>query len=187
MSKFRIYRSDMKDPRSISRMNKWLLISISALYLLVLLISNFLRTTFGSDTLKILNYFLLAIFILALLFFFIVNRMQFSRIRNIGFLEFKRSVIVKTLGDLRTEYPVDRIERIELENHISDLKISQQKDAFLTYIIRIVNRDTSSDQFVIAAKSDDYKQKIYIVDTLNLLRKLSDVEIAINTKSKKEN
>lgn len=185
MSKFRIYKTDMKDPRSIGRMNKWVLIIISAIYLLILLISNSLRTSFSSDTLRILNYALLAIFTITILFFFVLNRMHFSRIRNIGFLEFKRSVIIKILGDLRTEYPVDGIERIELENHISDLKISQQKDTFLTYIIRIVNRDKSSDQFVIAAKSDDYKQKIFITDTLNLLKKLSDLEVTINTNNKK--
>lgn len=83
------------------------------------------------------------------------------------------------------EYPLENVQRIELENHISSLKLADQKNAFITFIIKIVNKDSSHDKFVIASKSDDFKQKIVLTDTLNLLKRLSDIEVTINTNNKK--
>lgn len=180
MSKFKIYRSGLKDPGVIGRQNKWLIISLSVLYFLVLIISNSSRNIVNNDTLIMINYILLGFGVTTILMLVILNKMQFKGIRNIGHLEFTRSTIIKTIGDLRSEYPIENIKAIELENHISSLKLHDRKNAFLTFIIRIINKDSSQDQFVIAARSDDFKQKIIITDTLNLLKKISDIEVRIN-------
>jgi hypothetical protein len=185
MSKFKIYRSDLKNPRIVGKRNKWMIITLAVLYFLILIISNSSRNIVNNDTLKIINFILLGFGVITVLILVSINKSQFRRIHNIGHLEFKRSVIIKTIGDLRSEYPVDNIQSIELENHIRSVKLTDPRSAYLTYIIRINNKDTSYDQYIIAARSDDFRQKIIITDTLNLLKKLYDIDVRINILIKK--
>ena len=99
---------------------------------------------------------------------------------QIGTLEFTKTCIKKVIGDLKTEYDFNKILKIELEQHLQAITVFESKSGYLTYIVKIIQRDFKEDQFIVSEKSIDFGQKISLVDTFKTLEKISDLDIMIN-------
>jgi hypothetical protein len=99
---------------------------------------------------------------------------------QIGTLEFTKTCIRKEIGDLKTEYNFDKIRKIELDKHLQAITVFESKSGYLTYVVKIIQRDLKEDQFIVSEKSIDFGQKISLVDTFKTLEKISDLNIVIN-------
>jgi hypothetical protein len=177
MSKFKIYRIDLKDPKIIGRQNKRLIFGYSILSLLTMLMINSHILRREHNISRMAYFAILSSLILITLYFVFKIKRQLKQIKNIGTLEFTKTSIRKEIKDLRSEYPLDKIFRIELEKHIKAISVFGNKRGYMTYIIKIINLDSQEDQFVISELSSDFQQKISIIDTLKTLEKISGLKI----------
>ena len=179
MSKFKIYRVNEADPKTIGHQSKMLVLGYSILFLLTYftLNSNLLvkELNFSKST----YYFILSILFLTTLFFAFKIKRQIKRLIKIGTIEFTQTKIKKEIGDLRTEIPFEKILRIELEKHLRALTVFQSKTDAVTYILKIVQTDLIEDQLVVSEKSVDFGQKMSLVNTLKTLEKISNLDIVI--------
>lgn len=180
MSKFYIYRIDAKDPKTLGQNRKRLIIVYSVLFLLTYFTINS-NVLFKEHSISRLTYYIILSFLIitTLSIAFIIRR-QIKNIKKIGTLEFTKTTIRKEIGDLKTEFPIDKIKRIEVDKHLRALTVFGSKTGSLTYIIKILQFDFKEDQFVVSDKPADSKQKLSIIDTLNTLKNITNLDIKIN-------
>jgi hypothetical protein len=140
------------------------------LSLLVMLTVN---VHINSDDKKLGVFFLviLGILIVAAIWMILEMKRQSKALMKIGILEFTRSSVTKTIGDLRSSCTYDNIVKIEIERHLRALSVFSSKTGSLTHIIKIVHKDMTEENFVISDISMDFGQKISILETLKTLRR----------------
>jgi len=180
MSKFKIFRSSHNDPKKMRKQNRKLIIGYSFLFLLTMLTinSNIFKKLF---VVSMTNYIIILFILISITLFFVIKiRKQSKQMLQIGTLEFTKTCIKKVIGDLKTEYDFNKILKIELEQHLQAITVFESKSGYLTYIVKIIQRDFKEDQFIVSEKSIDFGQKISLVDTFKTLEKISDLDIMIN-------
>jgi hypothetical protein len=180
MSKFRIYRADSSDPALIGRINKKLYVAYTALLFLIMFTINIHTSLKRGDTAMIIFYVILSVLILVVLYLIVKMQNQSKNLKKIGTLEFTKSFVKKEIGDLRSSYPYENIESIELEKHLRALTSTASKTGSLTHIIKIIHKNSASENFIIAGTSLDYKSKISIIETLKTLNKVVGIKTLIN-------
>lgn len=184
MSKFKIYRVNTADPKDSAKQNRRLYAGYSVLLILV-------YVAFYSDLLEkglnipgVIYYAIFAVLIIATLFVGFRIWRQIRQLKKIGTLEFTQTTIRKEIGDLKTEFRLDNILRIEAEEHFKALTAFQSNTGSVTYIIRIIKKDLQEDQFVVSDKSVDFGEKLSIINTLNTIKKIANIEVKINKTNK---
>jgi hypothetical protein len=105
---------------------------------------------------------------------------QVNNLKTIGTLEFTKTCIKKEIGDLSTTYDYDNILQIEVEKYLRDLSISSNKNGPLIYILKIINKNSSQDNFIVSNRSLDFRQKIGIIDTLRTIKSMTGLKTILN-------
>jgi hypothetical protein len=184
MSKFKIYRINTADPKDSVRQNKRLYTGYSVLLILTYFV-------FYSDLPKkwinlngVIYYIIIAVLIISTLFVGFRAWRQIHQLKKIGTLEFTQTTIRKEISDLKTEFRLDNILRIEAEEHFKALTVFQSNTGSVTYIIRIIKKDLQEDQLVVSEKSVDFGEKLSIINTLNTIKKIANIEVKINKTDK---
>jgi hypothetical protein len=179
MSKFRIYQCKTSDPAKPARRSRILIGSYLVLYMMIMIGLSSKLIVRKSDFLGItLAVTLLTVMVFTLIFI-IVMRKRTREIRQIGTLEFTRTMIKKEIGDLTGEYPFDTINKIEVERHIRAFTVFQSTTGYITYIIRIIKNDMTEEMFIVSDRSVGPGKKITLSDTINTLKKITDLQFAM--------
>jgi hypothetical protein len=179
MSKFRIYQCKTSDPSKIARQSRILIGGYLVLYMMIMIGLNSKLIVRKSDSLGITLAIMLLTVIAFTLIIIIVMRKKTRQIKQIGTLEFTRTMIIKEIGDLKGEYPFDSIIKIEVEKHIKALTVFQSTTGYITYIIRIIKNDMSEEMFIVSERSVGPEKKITLSDTINTLKKITDLPFAM--------
>jgi hypothetical protein len=179
MSKFKIYREASSDPKKIKRNNRLLYIIYTiAFFLLLLTINTYYK--FKEEHYSLIIYYAILVFFISITAYVILRmRKQVSNLKAIGTLEFTKSFIKKAIGDLETTYLYDNVLQIEAEKYLRDLSISSNKNGPSIFIIKIVNKDSSQDYFIVSNRSIDFQQKIGIIDTLKTVRSMTGLKTVL--------
>ena len=180
MSKFKIYRVDSSDPALIGRKNKKLYVTYIAVLFLIMFIFNFHSSLKRNETATIIFYSIFCILILVALFIIVKMRSQSKNLKKIGTLEFTKSSVKKEIGDLTSSYPYENIESIVLEKHLRALTYTASKSGSLTHIIKIIQKDSTRENFIVSGISLDYGHKISIIETLKTLKRVVGLNTVIN-------
>lgn len=179
MSKFRIYRENTSDPKSISRQNKKLIIAFSGLLVIVYLVLCIDSQINKNKVFAAIYYSVLIIFVILAGIILFIIRKQSKNLKDIGILEFRKSSIKKEIGDLNTIWLYDDISSIEIEKYLRAMTVFSSESGASTYIIRIKNRNAIEDNFIISYRSVDFGQKKNIIDTLKALKAIAGVNFNI--------
>ncbi len=180
MSKFKIYRAESSDPKEIGRRNKKLYIVYTIVFFLLLLTIN-LYYKFKDERNSLILYFSILIVIICITAFVIFKmRKQVNNLKTIGTLEFTRTCIKKEIGDLSSIYYYDGMHQIVVEKYLRDLSISSNKFGSTIYILKITNKNSSQDNFIVSNMSIDSRQKIGIIDTLNTVKSMTGLNVILN-------
>jgi hypothetical protein len=107
-------------------------------------------------------------------------RKQVNNLKTIGTLEFTRTCIKKEIGDLSSIYYYDGMHQIVVEKYLRDLSISSNKFGSTIYILKITNKNSSQDNFIVSNMSIDSRQKIGIIDTLNTVKSMTGLNVILN-------
>jgi hypothetical protein len=179
MSKFRIYQCKTSDPAKPARQSRILIGSYLVLYMVIMigLNSNLVVRKFNSRGITLALMLLTVVVFLLILI--IVMRKRTREIKQIGTLEFTRTMIKKEIGDLTGEYPFDTINKIEVEKHIRALTVFQSTTGYITYIIRIIKKDMTEEMFIVSDRSVGPTKKVTLSDTINTLKKITDLQFAM--------
>ncbi|HVN58110.1 MAG TPA: hypothetical protein VMT63_07430 [Bacteroidales bacterium] len=100
-------------------------------------------------------------------------------LQKIGVLELTKTCINKEIGDLVTKHRYDEIVKLELEDYFRDVTVSLRKSNSLTKSLKIFFKNQTEEVLIISSKSLDFKQKISVVDSLNTLKKITEIDIRI--------
>jgi hypothetical protein len=177
MSKYKIYRAESSNPKEIGRRNKKLYIVYTIAFFLLLLIIN-LYFKFKNELNSLFLYFsILIVFICFTAFIIYKLRKQVNNLKTIGTLEFTKTCIKKEIGDLSTTYNYDNMLQIEVEIYLRDLSIFSNKYGSSIYILKITNKNSLQDNFIVSNMSIDFRQKIGIIDTLNTVKLLTGLDV----------
>lgn len=180
MSKYKIYRAESSDPKEIGRRNKKLYIVYTIAFFLLILTIN-LYYKFKDEHNSLILYFSILIVIICITAFVIYKmRKQVNNLKTIGTLEFTKTCIKKEIGDLSTTYNYDSMLQIEVEKYLRDLSISSNKYGSSIYILKITNKNSSQDNFIVSNMSIDFGQKIGIIDTLNTVKSMTGLNAILN-------
>jgi hypothetical protein len=173
MSKYKIYRAESSDPKEFGRRNKILYVVYTIVFFLLLLTVN-LYYKFKDEPNSLILYFSILIVIICITAFVIFKmRKQANNLKTIGTLEFTRTCIKKEIGDLSTTYYYDSMCQIEVEKYLRDLSIASNKYGSSIYILKITNKNSSQDNFIVSNMSIDSRQKIGIIDTLHTVKSMT--------------
>ena len=153
MSKFRIYQANSSDPALIGRKNKKLYVAYLALLFFIMIAINIHSSLKRSNTATILFYIIFIVLILVVVYLIITMKRQSKNLKKIGTLEFTKSFIKKEIGDLTSSYRYENIESIELEKHLRALTSTASKTGSLTHIIKIIQKDSVYENFIISGIS----------------------------------
>jgi hypothetical protein len=179
MSKFRIYREESSDPQKIRKKNSLYYIIYSVTFFLLLLTIN-IYFKFEEKHYSLIIYFTIIILFISVTVYAIYNmRKQVKDLKSIGTLEFTKTLIKKVIGDFETTYSYDSILRIEAEKYLRDLSVSSNKNGPSIFIIKIINKDSSQDNYIVSNRSTDFQQKIGIIDTLKTVRSMTGLYMII--------
>lgn len=185
MSKFKIYRAKSSDPDEAGRRNKRLYIVYVIFFFLLLLTIN-LYFEFENDKSSLIIYYSglsMSICIIA----FVIYRMkrQMNDLETIGTIEFTKNCIKKEIGDLSETYTYDDLLQIEVEKYLRDLSVSGNKHGSSVYILKIIKKNSSRENFIISGRSLDFRQKMGISATLNTVKSMTGLKTVVNESSKK--
>ena len=179
MSKYRIYRANVSDPKQTGKKNKWLFSAYIVLIFLLFQIPNYTQLL-NHKKFSWVGYILFyGIIIIIIVLIFRKLRHMSNSLEKIGIIELTRNNIKKEIGDLKTIYKYDEILKIELEVYIRDVTISWNKTSTLTHLLKITHMDFTADNLIVSDKSIDFKQKISIGDSLKTLKAIKGLNILI--------
>lgn len=180
MSSFRIYQVNHFDPaiagQNVRRQVVFYIILIPVFELIFEFCIRVLKI--GAELLC-LTYLPLIIGIYIFLFYRL--GLKLKRIKTIGEIEFTRTCFKKRLGDSATEYKFQTIKKIELIRHFPKVGISGSSSENFTYILKISFFRSSAESFIVSNSPTDTGLNISIVNTLKTLKKLSGLNIVIET------
>jgi hypothetical protein len=103
-----------------------------------------------------------------------------NNLKPIGTLEFTKTCIKKEIGDFSTSYNYNDMLKIEVVKYLRDLSISSNKYGSSIYILKITNKNNSQDNFIVSNMSIDFRQKIGIMDTLNIVKSMTGLNAIFN-------
>ena len=180
MSKFKIYREESFNPKKVGKNNRVLyMIYVVAFFLLLLTLNLYYK--FKEEHYSwIIYYSILILFISITASVIYIMKKQVSNLKTIGTLEFTKTFIKKTIGDLETIYSYDKLLQIEVEKYLRDLSISKNKNGTSIFIINIVNKDSSHDRFIVSNRSFDFQQKMDIIETLKTVKSMTGLKMILN-------
>jgi len=180
MSKYKIYRPESTDPKKLGRRNKILYVMYTIVFFLLLMTIN-LYYEFKNEPNSLILYFSILIIIICITAYVIYKiRKQANTLKTIGTLEFTRTCIKKEIGDLSSIYYYDNMRQIEVEKYLRDLSISSNKYGSSIYILKITNKNSLQDNFIVSNMSIDSRQKIGIIDTLNVVKSMTGLNGILN-------
>ena len=179
MSSFRIYQIDQFDPKIAGQNVRRQIIILVSLIPIIALIFGVLFAV------NKISLELLLVFIIPIVGFYIFHFVKIgSKIRNlktIGEIEFTRTSIRKKIGDSLTEYDFQTIKKIELQKHLPFVGISGTLSDNVTYILKLIFRNSSSESIVVSSQPIDTRLNISIVETMKTLKQIIESEITIDT------
>ena len=180
MSKFKIYRADSSDPKSTGRLNKRLYIAYTVIFFILLFTINIYYQIKDKKSSLIIYFLILSVLILIIAFVIYKMKKQLNALKTIGTLEFTKTSIKKEIGDFTTTYSYNAILKIEVQKYLRDLSITSNNNGSLTYILKITNKDSSQDNFIVSNRSSDFRQKIGIIDTLKTVKSMTGLNTILN-------
>jgi hypothetical protein len=180
MSKFKIYRAESSDPKKVGQRNKRLYIVYTIVFFLLLLTINLYYKFKEEHYSLILYYSILTVFICITALVIYRMKKQVNNLQTIGTLEFTKTCIKKEIGDLSMTYYYDSMLQIEVEKYLRDLSISSNKNGPSIYILKITNKNSSQDNFIVSNRSIDFRQKIGIIDTLKTVKSMTGLNTILN-------
>jgi hypothetical protein len=179
MSKFKIYQSTTSDPKKLATQSKVVIGGYTTIYLLIMVGLNsnlFISKLYDNGI--IIAFILLTLILLTLIIIHVLRK-KLKQIKQIGNIEFSKTMIRKEIGDFKTEYLFNAIHKIEVTKHIRALTVFQSNTGYLTYIVKIITNDFYEEQFIVSEISYDSKKKISLLDTIETLKKISNLDISV--------
>jgi hypothetical protein len=180
MSRYKVYQIDHPDPKIVGRKMRFQVLIFAVLAQIIVL-----TFAFGAMIIKIKLVILFVAFLpLVIVIYFYLFYMLGSknrRLKVIGTIEFTKTSIRKSIGDLIMQYDFKSIQKIELDKHLPVVEIRGNTGENFTYILRIIFFNSSVESFVISNLPADKKPNINIVQTLKTLRNFIKAEISIKT------
>jgi len=178
MSRFSIYQIDHFDPQIAGRKRRRLAALYFSMFSLFLLVFQVLIHLLK---INILLSFLITFPVITgiTVYLFSILKSAQDKIKVIGELEFTRTFIRKKIADSVTEYDYESIDKIELQRHLPSVTITGYSGEYFSYIIKILFRNSHTEQLVVSNKSIEEKYNISVVNTLRTLKKIIQPEITI--------
>jgi hypothetical protein len=180
MSKYRIYRTESSDPKEIGRRNKILYVVYTINFFLLLLTINIYFKFKDEHNSLILYYSILTVIICITAFVTYKMRKQVNKLKIIGTLKFTKTCIKKEICDLSTTYYYNDMRQIKVEKYLRGQSIYTNKYGYSICILKIINKNSSQDYFIVSNMSIDSKHKIGIIDTLNTVKSMTGLIVILN-------
>jgi hypothetical protein len=177
MSRFRILRVDHYDPVSVGRRNRFLYAIYGVIPSLFILSINL-----GAMHSKHFDLiFFGSIPVLALIVYFILKKIRsdIKNLKTIGEIEITQSGLKKRIGDSQTNYNFSSVKELTLIKHMPGTKISESKNRYYSYILKIKLIDGSEESIVVSDRSEDRDHKLSIADTMKTLKKIVPFEVKL--------
>jgi hypothetical protein len=178
MSQYSIYRIDHFDPVDMG-------LKIRRQFIIYAILAPVIVLVFAICLMVLKIEILIKVFIpiLILVFTYLFYRLglKIRKLKVIGKIEFTKTGINKSVGDLSMSYDYQIIKKLELKKHIPIAGISGGLSDNFTYILRIIFSNSTKESIVVSNLPADQKLNINIVQTLNTLSRITNTEISIET------
>jgi hypothetical protein len=180
MSQFRIYQVNHFDPKYLGIKMRRIVVYSAIISPIFVFVFALCLKIFKINVTLLYTIWAPAIICFYLFLNFLLKS-NLKNIKTIGEIEFTRTSIKKRIGDSFTVYEFCSIKKIDLDKHFPTVSISSSYSDNFTYILKIIFINSTSESLVVSDKPIDSKLKISIVETMKTLKKISPIEITINT------
>jgi hypothetical protein len=178
MSRFRILRVDHYDPVSVGRRNRFLYTIYGVIPSLFILSVNLAAMNSKQYDLILFG----SLPVLSLIVYFLLKKIRadIKNLKTIGEIEITQSGLKKRIGDSQTDYNFPSVKKLTLTKHMPGTKISESKNRYFSYILKIEQTDGSEESMVVSDRSEDHDHKLSIADTMKTLKKIVPFEVTIS-------
>ncbi len=177
MSRFRILRVEHFDPESVGRQNRRIYTIYGVIPFLIMMSFN-LSQNFGMGY---LTKVIISLPFMVLIYFVLLKKVRsnINNLKTIGEIIITQSCIRKNIGDAAFEYPFEEIKEIRLIKHIPATRLSESKNKYFSYILKILLYNQPEEMLVVSDRSLDHNNKISIADTMKTLKKIAPFEVIL--------